>query len=168
MTRDFGSRTMLLCIAMAVTAGCAWGQEVSQASPIESGWKLQFSDDFERDALGSNWSAGLARIEDGALAIGRESDMGNNVVTCQKAFPGAQRLEYDATTAAAEPCDLSAVLGGGGLFQGLLLRLRLADEHLRPADREEPAYRGIPCHDNARQVAPRHLPARGPSVHPCH
>lgn len=64
-----------------------------------------FTDDFNRQDLGPDWRVvdGEWRIENGRLT-------GQGVIMCTRRFPGAQRLEYDAITHAAEPCDLSALL----------------------------------------------------------
>ena len=79
-------------------------------APIEDGWTLQFSDDFERDELGEDWNAvaGHWQIVDGTLVA--EHPAGNSCkLVCTKAFPGSQRLEYDCCT--DKPGDLSAVIG---------------------------------------------------------
>ena len=58
------------------------------------GWKLAFSDDFERAVLGGNWAAvdGSWRIENGWLT-------GKGEMLCALRFAGPQRLEYDARSA---------------------------------------------------------------------
>ena len=64
-----------------------------------------FSDNFDRRELGPDWRVldGEWRIENGRLT-------GQGTILCTRRFPGPQRLEYDAITHAAEPCDLSAFL----------------------------------------------------------
>ena len=87
--------------------------------PSLEGWTLRFSDHFERAAPGADWRAlrGDWSIKEGRLAV-----LGHGQIMCTKTFPGAQRLEFDAT--AEGPCDLTGVLcageGGyaGGYFVG--------------------------------------------------
>lgn len=98
-----------LCVALALV-GCVsvW------AADAPAGWTLRFSDDFERAELGADWSAtGLTSINKGVLTVGRENDLGRNLVVCTKQFLGAIRLEYDAMAPVDTPCDLSATINGG-------------------------------------------------------
>ncbi len=98
-----------LCVALALI-GCAsvWAAEAP------AGWTLRFEDSFARAELGADWSAaGLTRIDNGVLTVGRENDLGRNLVVCTKQFLGAIRLEYDAMAPVATPCDLSATINGG-------------------------------------------------------
>ena len=74
-------------------------------------WELQFEDSFDREELGDDWWAtGLTTIEDGRLIVGREDDMGRNLVICTREFEGAIRLEYDAMAPVEVPSDLSALV----------------------------------------------------------
>ena len=68
----------------------------------------EFSDDFNRAELGENWRVlgGEWRIENGRLT-------GHGQILCTRKFSGNQRVEYDATTNVAKPCDLSAFLKAG-------------------------------------------------------
>ena len=98
-----------LCVALALV-GCAsvWAAEAP------AGWTLRFEDSFERAELGADWSAtGLTRIDNGVLTVGRENDLGRNMVACTKEFLGAIRLEYDTMAPVDNPCDLSATINGG-------------------------------------------------------
>lgn len=98
-----------LCVALALV-GCVsvW------AGDAPAGWTLRFEDSFERAELGADWSAtGLTRIDNGVLTVGRENDLGRNLVVCTKQFLGAIRLEYDAMAPVETPCDLSATINGG-------------------------------------------------------
>jgi len=90
------------------------------------GWKLAFSDGFDRDRLGHTWNPlkGSWKIADGWLT-GREGE-----ILCTVRFPGPQRLEYEARSAELSSvgdhriCDLSAFLAAnesgyrGGYFIG--------------------------------------------------
>jgi len=88
-------------IALLLTA-VAWAQP--------DGWQLVFSDDFDREALGAEWNGSVVGVQDGAMLLGREDDMGSNFVCTTKRFPGAQRLEFDALAPTDQPCDLTGVL----------------------------------------------------------
>lgn len=82
------------------------------AAPADD-WTLQFEDGFEREDLGDDWwSSGLTRIEDGRLVVGREGEMGRNIVMTTRQFEGAIRLEYDAMAPVDNPGDLSAIING--------------------------------------------------------
>ena len=80
-----------------------------------AGWTLQFTDDFNRDALHAgeidlkppDWQvlSGNWRIENGMLR--GESDA---IIALLLRFPGDQRLEFDAV-AQDNVCDLSGILG---------------------------------------------------------
>ncbi|MCG3148672.1 MAG: hypothetical protein PCFJNLEI_02117 [Verrucomicrobiae bacterium] len=66
--------------------------------------------------ISSDWRVidGEWRIENGRLT-------GHGQILCTRKFPGNQRVEYDATTNVAKPCDLSAFLKAGerGLNTGV-------------------------------------------------
>jgi len=98
-----------LCLGLSPAAGLR-----AEAADAPAGWTLRFSDDFERAELGADWSAtGLTRIDNGVLTVGRENDLGRNMVACTKEFLGAIRLEYDTMAPVDNPCDLSATINGG-------------------------------------------------------
>ncbi len=80
------SGAVVFCLLAAV-AGSAAAQEVE-------GWKLAFSEDFERSLPGPDWKVleGGWRIEGGWLN-------GKGQLLCTWRFDGPQRLEYDARTA---------------------------------------------------------------------
>ncbi len=95
---------LILCLGLiALASACAQPE----------GWQLQFSDDFEREAPGEDWIGAVMAIEDGALLLGREDDMGSNFVATTRGFAGAQRLEFEAWAPTDRPCDLTAVLNCG-------------------------------------------------------
>ena len=91
----------------------AWSETLQPPGELPStkGWVLQFSDDFERAELGADWKGlhGDWSIEDGRLKV-----LGHGQIMCTKAFPGAQRLEFDAVSG-GQPCDLTAVICAGPL-----------------------------------------------------
>ena len=84
------------------------------------GWTLQFSDDFERAENENNWKAlnGNWAIKDGWLTC---SGWTEKEIICNKKFPGAHRLEFDARTD-ENPCDLSGIIctGDYGYINGYL------------------------------------------------
>ncbi|MBD3293116.1 MAG: hypothetical protein GF393_09340, partial [Armatimonadia bacterium] len=99
-------RSMMTALAYAILFATAPQTEAAD-------WELQFEDDFERAELGDNWwASGLTEIEDGRMVIGREDDMGRNLVMCARKFDGAIRLEYDAMSPVEDPSDLSAIING--------------------------------------------------------
>jgi len=101
---------MLRCAPFNLNFGEAPSNPEALRDPIETGWTLRFSDDFERTEIGADWKsiAGNWKIVNGALVANHpEKRSGKLYIT--RDFPGAQRLEYDAST--DEPGDLSAVLG---------------------------------------------------------
>lgn len=79
-------------------------------------WTVQFSDDFERAEPGLDWEvlSGDWRIRDGRL-------IGRGELLCAWQFPGAQRLEFEAS--APDPGDLSGLIGvgSGGYKTGYFL-----------------------------------------------
>ncbi len=88
-------------------AGAEGGKEAPE------GWNLQFSDEFEREELGDNWTAfsGKWAIKDGKLTV-VESGWEGSEVMCTKKFEGCNRLEYDCMS--ENPCDLTAIINAGG------------------------------------------------------
>jgi beta-lactamase regulating signal transducer with metallopeptidase domain len=86
-------------------------------------WKLVFQDDFEREAIGSDWRPmkGHWLVKDGRLYCSAPSPTSKSIV-CVRDFGGDQRVEYDAMS--NDPCDLTALLNvssadfTGGLFFG--------------------------------------------------
>ena len=91
--------------ALALPTPGVLGQAGTEAEA--EGWKLEFSDDFDRAQLGPNWQPvrGTWALDDGMLAADSSAHIG-----CNWRFTGDVRLEYDAVTNAEEPCDLSGVL----------------------------------------------------------
>jgi len=89
-------------------------EQVEKATPESTRkWDLAFSDDFERDQLGDDWKVlvGEWRTEGGKLvSTGSHAEI---VIT--RKFPGCQRLEFEAMTNAARPCDFSPSIQGAGL-----------------------------------------------------
>lgn len=105
--------------AMLSMRACVHAQ-TSPAAPAN--WTLRFADDFARTEIGGDWGGGKMTLENGALKIGQENELGSNFVVCLRSFAGAQRLEYDAMAPTDRPCDLSAVLNGtdAGYASGFL------------------------------------------------
>jgi len=112
-------RTLCGLALLGAAAGCRTAEPGVTASapaekpPAAAVWTLQFSDPFERAALGPDWQviSGDWRIEHGML-IGGPGE-GASEIACTKKFPGCQRLEYDARADDPQPCDLSGLLGIG-------------------------------------------------------
>jgi len=69
-----------------------------------AGWKLQFTETFDRADLGKDWEilAGNWTIEKGCLSGG------SGTIMCTRDFPGAHRLEFDAQS--DDPCDLTGII----------------------------------------------------------
>ncbi|MFW6156432.1 MAG: family 16 glycoside hydrolase [Armatimonadota bacterium] len=94
---------LVTCVTISIAAA-----EIAAAD-----WELQLEDDFQRENLGDDWwASGLTEIENGRLTVGREDDMGRNLVICTQKFDGATRLEYDAMAPVENPSDLSAIING--------------------------------------------------------
>ena len=72
----------------------------------DTGWTLAFEDRFDRDELGPDWHA----LIDGQWSIERGRITGKGTLMCTRAFPGKQRIEYEAWTDHSKPSDLSAIL----------------------------------------------------------
>jgi len=104
-----------------------WREDVEQAVAADPhGWKLAFSENFDRDRLGNRWQTleGAWRISDGWLT-GKEGQ-----ILYSLRFPGPQRIEYDARSAELSAVgdhrisDLTALLAAneagykGGYFVG--------------------------------------------------
>jgi hypothetical protein len=97
----------LLALACALGLPRAWSDE--------GGWKLAWSDDFERAELGTNWFArsGAARLANGRLFL---SGAGATLLS-EKAFAPDVKLEFVAeANPDLPPCDLSATLCANQLF----------------------------------------------------
>jgi hypothetical protein len=86
------------------------------ARAAKGGWLLAFSDDFGRDRLGDDW-----RVLDGTWSVTNGQLTGHGTLMLDKAFPGFQRLEFEAATDAgtvtfagkekpADVSDLSVIL----------------------------------------------------------
>lgn len=93
----FTPRNLVFVLAMCLLAG------PSSATEPPPGWKLLFSDDFQRTELGEEWKVveGKWLVQDGSL-------VGSGVLISAKGFPatyppGFQRLEFDVTTESPEP-----------------------------------------------------------------
>ncbi len=96
------------------------GDAATLSPAEETGWELVFSDDFERNELGSDWEvvSGIWHVADGVVS-------GAGVLATSRGFPedgsmAFQRLEFEATADVSEAefddpraiSDLSAVLHG--------------------------------------------------------
>lgn len=81
-----------------------------------TGWKLRFSDTFERPDLGDAW-----RILQGEWVIEKGWLRGSGMIMCTRKFDDAQRLEFNAKS--DEPCDLSGIIcaGADGYSSGYFL-----------------------------------------------
>ena len=89
-------------------------EQVKKATPESTRkWDLAFSDDFERDQLGDDWKVlvGEWRTEGGKLV----GTGGHAEIVITRKFPGCQRIEFEAMTNAARPCDFSPSIQGAGL-----------------------------------------------------
>jgi len=100
----------LCLVAFTLRAPSASGQaalDMQGAQAEAEGWKLRFSDDFNRAELGAKWKTvrGKWRLSNGML----RADESAHIVSAWR-FTGDVRLEYDAITDAEAPCDLSGVL----------------------------------------------------------
>jgi len=84
-------------------------------------WRLAFSDDFERDELGSDWQVlnGTWRIRNGTLTCPKRG--GSEIIVARR-FPGCHRIEFEAKT--DDPCDLSSFVQAGtaGLATGYFMQ----------------------------------------------
>lgn len=76
---------------------------IGMAGCRSAGWKLQFTDIFERPQPAGDWT-----IASGDWTIDKGALTGNGQIMCARKFTGAQRLEFDAVT--KDPCDLSGIL----------------------------------------------------------
>jgi len=84
-------------------------KDLPEAPPSAEGWKLVFSDDFERQELGNDWLSvcGKWAIKDGHLTMAKDGD---GAIVYAKPLAPSQRIEYDAWAERGYPCDLSALL----------------------------------------------------------
>lgn len=86
-------------IALTAITGCMSSKSAVKLKPAEeSGWKLAFTDTFDRDELGDDWKVidGNWKIVDGNLR-------GSGTLIMNKGFPegnppGFQRFEFEAAT----------------------------------------------------------------------
>ncbi len=97
-------------MALVFAAQGALGQaalDMAGAQAEAEGWKLQFSDDFNREDLGANWKSvrGKWSLRNGMLC----ADDSAHIVSAWR-FTGDVRLEYEAISDVETPCDLSGVL----------------------------------------------------------
>lgn len=89
---------MMLCL-LSITGCLSKPAQTTKLIPAEkAGWKLAFSDNFNRNELGGNWKVinGDWKITDGTLC-------GNGTLISTKEFlagnkPGYQRLEFEAAS----------------------------------------------------------------------
>ena len=112
MRADNRTRTAWIWVMCFAIAAALSGQA---RADDPAGWKLAFSDDFERDHAGADWKVveGSWRVDEGWLT-------GRGQILCAFRFDGPQRLEYDArsgekTAGAAGIGDLSAMLATSGV-----------------------------------------------------
>ena len=125
MTRiGFTSISFAALLLFGISVGCRAPTPKAVSVVAPEGWRLRFSDTFDRSEPGPDWYlvSGNWRIEDGALAGGSHGAPGYNNVVCTKEFQGDQRLEFYARS--DHPCDLTGLLGVsdsgymGGYFFG--------------------------------------------------
>jgi len=64
-----------------------------KAKAAKDGWRLAFSDDFRRDQLSNDW-----RVIDGKWSVADGRLAGQGTLVLNRAFPGFQRLEFEAAT----------------------------------------------------------------------
>lgn len=76
-----------------------------------AGWKLSFSDTFDRAEIGPDWITGAAEIVDGRLRFGTD---GEHLALIHRHFAADVRVEFEAQALPDRaPCDLSIGLGCG-------------------------------------------------------
>ena len=98
-------------LALTLAAQSVTGQQaldMAGAAAEAEGWKLQFSDDFNRTELGENWRSAHGNWTIKNRMLDHPDEKGHIVTNWR--FTGDVRLEYDAVTDSANPCDLSGVL----------------------------------------------------------
>jgi hypothetical protein len=77
--------------------------------PSTDGWRLVFSDDFERPELGVDWTPEKRTawaIQQGRLTLAQ----GEGALLFAKPLGHRQRIEFDAWAETDHPCDLSGIL----------------------------------------------------------
>ena len=98
-------------LALTLAAQSVTGQQaldMAGAAAEAEGWKLQFSDDFNRTELGENWRSAHGNWTIKNRMLDHPDEKGHIVTNWR--FTGDVRLEYDAVTDSENPCDLSGVL----------------------------------------------------------
>ena len=119
-----------------VTPSRTKGERTEYREAEKAGWKLVFSDDFERKELGKDWKAvaGKWRVEDGALR-------GGGTLISSRAFPedGAPaylRMEFEAVA------DMNGAASlGAGAKNGRRISDMSALLHVKDTDGKEDALR---------------------------
>ena len=107
----------LCLVGLTLLTQGALGQAALEKDPaVAQGWKLQFSDDFNRDTLNAegtdpappDWRVinGKWRIENGTLRGESAAD-----IVLLRPLPGDQRIEFDAVAQPYNDCDLTGILG---------------------------------------------------------
>ena len=111
---------LLKDLPASLSLGERAGVRVPGATTQADGWKLVFSDDFERPNLGENWIAASGKwaIKGGRLTLLQPGDA---AILYAKPLGPAQRIEFDAWAERGYPCDLSGLLcadpkQGGGFY----------------------------------------------------
>lgn len=106
----------LFVAAVSLAVGCET-REIGTDQQASSGGELVFSDDFEREKLGSDWKRGEGengsgnwRIEEGWLAA---AHIKNDPLWLTRPLPSEVRVEFDAR-AMSERGDLKVEIFGDG------------------------------------------------------
>ncbi|MGA2617227.1 MAG: DUF4091 domain-containing protein [Thermoguttaceae bacterium] len=82
---------------------------LAPTAPSTDGWRLVFSDDFERGELGPDWV--VEKHTQWAIRKGRLTLVkGDGAVLFARPLRHAQRIEFDGWAETDHPCDLSGIL----------------------------------------------------------